>query len=83
MSKKLANGSSRAEKHKTLFDNHLTKIEEFNANKKLTVANYDTLLATAQTAQAQAQAWTIDDVPARWRDEVQAMLEGRTQDNGN
>ena len=32
---------------------------------------------------ATGQAWTIDDVPARWRDEVQAMLESRTQDNGN
>jgi len=55
LSKKLANGISRAEKHKTLFDNHLTKIEEFNASKQLTVSNYEALLATAQTAQTQAQ----------------------------
>lgn len=61
LSKKLSNGSSKAEKHKSLFDNHLTKIEEFNANKKLTVDNYDALLATAQTARAQAET-SIDNL---------------------
>ena len=28
---------------------------------------------------ATSEAWVIDDVPARWRDEVQALLNGETQ----
>lgn len=28
---------------------------------------------------ATGEAWTIDDVPLRWRDEVQALLNGETQ----
>ena len=31
---------------------------------------------------ATGEIWTIDDVPARWRDEVQAMLDGNGQGNG-
>lgn len=26
------------------------------------------------------EAWTIDDVPERWREEVQTLLDGNTQD---
>ncbi len=28
------------------------------------------------------EAWTIDEVPERWREEVRALLDGNTQ-NGN
>ena len=29
---------------------------------------------------ATGEAWVIDDVPARWRDEVQALLDGKQQE---
>jgi|GEM_PF-2121088 len=51
---RLNNATSAAQRHKDTFDNIYTKIKNFYTNKKLNVANYNTLTTAADKAQQDA-----------------------------
>lgn len=52
---RVSNYSVAAQRHLTVFEGILTKVQNFYTTKKLNVSNYDTLLAAAQSKQADAQ----------------------------
>lgn len=56
LNNKLSGGVSKSTNLKSVFDKHLSNIQDFYTKKNLKVANYDTLLAGAQAAGASAQA---------------------------
>lgn len=52
---RVSNYSVAAQRHLAVFEGILTKVQNFYTTKKLNVSNYDTLLAAAQSKQADAQ----------------------------
>lgn len=52
----LENGSTKANKLKSVFDTHLANIQDFYTKKGLNSTNYDSVLANAKTAGSNAQA---------------------------
>jgi hypothetical protein len=56
LTKRMNNSVAAAQRHKTVFDNIYTKVKTFKDSKNLTVANYDSLVATVDSAQADSAA---------------------------
>lgn len=56
LTKRMANAVARAQKHKAVFDKIYVRLQNFHDTKNLDVANYETLIANANTAQAEAAA---------------------------
>lgn len=56
LEKRMANAVTQAERHKKTIDEIYTKVKNFYTTKNLSVANYSTLTANVDTAQANAQA---------------------------
>jgi hypothetical protein len=54
LTKRMSNSVAAAERHKAVFDKIYTKVQNFYTTKKLNVANYDTLKASADTAKQDA-----------------------------
>jgi hypothetical protein len=52
----VSNSSAAAERHLTAFEGILTKVQSYYTSKNLSVASYASLLAMAQSKQADAQA---------------------------
>lgn len=52
---RINNYATAAQRHLAVFEGLQTKVQNFYTTKKLNVTNYDTLLATAQAKQADAQ----------------------------
>jgi chromosome segregation ATPase len=56
LTKRMDNRVTQAKKHKAVFDKIYARVKTFHDTKQLNVTNYDTLVAAADTAQANAQA---------------------------
>jgi hypothetical protein len=56
LTKRMANAVTHAQNHKAVFDKIYTRVQDFYTNKKLNVADYATLKANVDTAQANAAA---------------------------
>jgi len=63
LTKREANYAAAAQRHLNTFNAIFTKVQAFHDSKQLTVANYDTLVATAKTKQAAAQT-AVDELKA-------------------
>lgn len=63
INKRADNYAVRAQRHLDVFNKIFTRVQAFQANKQLDVANYDALVATATAKQAAAQA-AVDQVKA-------------------
>lgn len=55
INKRVNNYAAAAQRHLGVFEDLLAKVQNFYTTRKLNVTNYDTLLATAQSKQADAQ----------------------------
>jgi TolA-binding protein len=56
LTKRMANAVRQAQNHKAVFDKIYTRVKDFHDSKNLSVANYDTLVANVDKAQADAAA---------------------------
>jgi hypothetical protein len=56
LTKRMANAVTAAQRHKDTFDSIYTKVKAFHDSKNLNVANYDSLVAAVDSAQADAAA---------------------------
>jgi hypothetical protein len=56
LTKRMNRMVTQAQKHKVVFDGIYAKVKAFHDNKKLTTANYDSLVAAVDTAEADAAA---------------------------
>jgi lysyl-tRNA synthetase class II len=54
LTKRMNNSVAAAERHKAVFDKIYTRVQNFYTDKKLNVANYDTLKTSADTAKQDA-----------------------------
>ena len=56
LTKRMSNSVAQANRHKAVFDKIYTRVQDFYTNKKLNVADYDSLKAKVDAAQADAAA---------------------------